>query len=190
MSATAPEANGDDSRGTPPGTGEANALRMTRLLRALLILAGAAGSALLVLATRSTIIQIDIGAASNTASGLDTMLSGADRHGPALIVIAGFAVTMLVGAAQGARPAMLAVATAGILGLGISIISDATHIDDTGQLSELYTGAIAGAGNGFYFETLGGALLLICGGGLLVLSGGEPREPQRRAGRYQRRYQR
>jgi hypothetical protein len=177
VSATAPEATGDDSRGRALSPGGARTEQIGLLLRLFLAVAGAAGGVFLVLATTATIIDISIGTTGDAAGRFDTALSGADRHGPALIVIAVFAMVLLVAAAQGVRPAMVAVAACGVLVLGIAILSDARNIDDTGQLRQLYTGAIAGAGAGFYFETLGGALLLISGGGLLVLSGGSPAAP-------------
>lgn len=153
---------------------EVEAQRSAKLLRALLGACGVAGAMLLALATNSTIINVTIGTTGETASGLDTALSGADRHGPALIIIGVFALIMLAGGLRGARPAMLAIAAGGVVVLAIAIVSDARSIDDIGAIRQLYTGAMAGAGSGFYYETLGGALLLICGGGLLVLAGGEP----------------
>lgn len=157
---------------------------MGLLLRMILGAAGVAGGVLLVLATGATIINISIGGVggATTAGGFDTALSGADRHGPALIVIAVFAMVVLVAAVQGIRVGMVAVAACGVLVLGIAILSDARSIDDTGQLRQLYSEAIAGAGDGFYLETLGGALLLISGGGLLVLSGGSARPSRGRQG--------
>ncbi len=181
MSATSPEATGNDSRGRARSPGPARPERIALLLRLFLGVAGGVGSLFLVLATTATIIDVSIGTAGDTAVGFDTALSGADRHGPALIIIAVFAAILLVAAVQGIRPAMAAVAVCGIIVLAIAIISDARNIDDTGQLRQLYSGAIAGAGNGFYFETLGGALLLISGGGLLVLSGGSPAAPAGRS---------
>jgi hypothetical protein len=172
MSAAAPEATGNDSRGRLQPPGEARVQRIALLLRIFLGVAGVVGGLFLVLATNATIIEINIGTTGQTAGGIDTALSGADRHGPALIIIGVFAMVMLAGAVQGARPAMLALAASGIIVLAIAIVSDARNIDDTGEIRQLYTGAIAGAGDGFYYETLGGALLLICGGGLFVLGGG------------------
>jgi hypothetical protein len=190
MSAAAPEATGNDSKGRPLPPAEARVQRYALLLRIFLGVAGVVGGLLLVLATNATIIQINIGTTGETASGIDTALSGADRHGPALIVIGVFAMVMLAGAVQGARPAMLALAASGVVVLVLSIVSDARNIDDTGALRELYSGTIAGAGNGFYYETLGGALLLICGGGLLVLGGGGPADPAARPPRRSRRRRR
>jgi hypothetical protein len=68
----------------------------------------------------------------------------------------------------------MSIAAIGIAALAIGILSDARHIHDTGQIGDLYEDARADASTGFYLETLGGALLLICGGGLLVLSGARP----------------
>jgi hypothetical protein len=159
----------------PPGASRPE--RIALLLRLFLGVAGVAGGVFLVLATSATIIDVSIGTTGDAAGGFDAALSGADRHGPALIVIAVFAMALLFAAVQGVRTAMLAVAACGVIVLAIAILSDARNIDDTGQLRQLYTGAIAGAGTGFYFETLGGALLLISGGGLLVLSGGSAAAP-------------
>lgn len=186
VSASAPEATGNDSRGRPQDPDAQRVQRYALLLRAVLAVAGVVGGLLLVLATTATIIEISIGTTGETASGIDTVLTGADRHGPALIIIAVFAMAMLAGAVQGARPAMLALAAAGVIVLGIAIISDAQNIDDTGEIGQLYTEAIAGAGNGFYFETLGGALLLISGGGMLVLGSGAPVERKGRGERPRR----
>ena len=90
----------DNSRGmalSRPATGRPNAVR------AGLAVAGLAGAAALVAATSSTVIEITVGTTTRLAS-LDTELSGRDRHGPALLVVAAFAVPMLVGAARGRRP--------------------------------------------------------------------------------------
>jgi hypothetical protein len=148
------------------------------VLRALLALAGVVGAAALAASTWATVIQIKVLTTARLAGGLDTHLSGGDRHGVAFIVIAAFALLMLAGALRGARPAMAAVAAAGILSLVIAVTSDASHIHDTGQVGQLYEDASAGAGAGFYEETLGGALLLVAGGGLLLLSGAGPRRPR------------
>jgi hypothetical protein len=183
VSAPAPEATGNDSRSPARSSGAPRAQVFVLLLRGFLALAGAAGVVLLVLATRATIIEIRIGAGGGNATGIDTTLTGADRHGPALIVVAVFAAMMLAGALRGATPATFGVAAAGVLALGIAIIGDAAHIHDAGAVGQVYTEARAGAGTGFYLETLGGALLLMSGGGLLVLGVGRDApiaEPARR----------
>src|SRR4051812_38835994 len=72
-------------------------------LRRAAALAGVAGAAMLAVATFGTVIAITVGSTSRLAN-LDTALSGWDRHGPALLVVAGFALVMLLGAVRGARP--------------------------------------------------------------------------------------
>lgn len=133
-------------------------------------MSGLVGAVLLIVSAFASVVEIDVLTTNAIAAPVDTRLSGLDRHGPALIVVAGFALVMLAGAVlRGARPAMIAVVAAGALALGISAISDGPKLDDTGQVGQLYEDASAKAGPGFYEETLGGALLLIAGGGMLLL---------------------
>jgi hypothetical protein len=150
-------------------------------LRAALAATALAGAVLLVIATVSTIIQITVGTTSRLAN-IDTELSGADRHGPALVLLAGFAVVMIAGALRDARPAMAALVVCGIAALLISLIGDLPHVNDTGQVGVLYADARAGPAFGYYAETLGGILLVIAGGVMLLAStGGTVREaPKRR----------
>src|SRR4051794_39364523 len=144
-------------------------------LRGGLVVAGPAGVAALVLATFSTVIRITVGTTSRLAN-LDTELSGWDRHGPALLIVAGLALVMLVGAARGARPAMAAVLACGGVALVVACAFDLPGLDDTGQVGELYADAAAGPGLGFWLEVGGGALLVLCGGGLLLVN----RKPHQR----------
>jgi hypothetical protein len=130
---------------------------------------------LLVIATVSTIIQITVGTTSRLAN-IDTELSGADRHGPALVLLAGFAVVMIAGALRDARPAMAALVVCGIAALLISLIGDLPHVNDTGQVGVLYSDARAAPRFGYYAETLGGILLVIAGGLMLLAATGRVRE--------------
>jgi hypothetical protein len=144
-----------------PAIPRRDALRWTAALAGLLGLAALSG------ATFGTVIAITVGTTSRLAN-LDTALSGWDRHGPALLVVAGFAVVMLLGALRGARPAMVAVLVCGLAALAIALVVDAPHLGDTGQIGELYTDARAGPGAGFWLEVAGGALLVVCGAALLL----------------------
>jgi hypothetical protein len=63
---------------------------------------------------------------------------------------------------------MAAVVVCGCVALAIGLALDAPHLDDTGQVGELYTDATAGPGAAFWLEVAGGALLVFAGGGLLV----------------------
>lgn len=173
MNAELPEATGNDSR-MPRKSRSGARVRIPTVgvVRLLLAMCGAAGALLLVVSTFATVIEIKVLTTSALATDFDTNVTGGDRHGVAMVVLAVFAVAMLAGAVlRNARPAMAAVAAAGIIALSISIASDAQHIHDTGQVGELYEDASADAGSGFFYETLGGALLLIAGGGLLLFSG-------------------
>jgi hypothetical protein len=150
-----------------------------RAVRIALITAAVAGAVCLIIATFSTVIEITVGTTSKIADR-DTHLSGWDRHSFALVLIALFALVMTVGAWRGARPAMAALAVAGIAVLLIALVGDLPDVHKTGVIGELYDNARANPKVGYYLETLGGALLLLAGGGLLLL-GGEPAEnPARR----------
>jgi hypothetical protein len=169
MSAAPREAQGQDSRkalGLRAGFGTARAIRIA------LLVAAAAGALCLVVATFSTIIQVTVGTTSRIADR-DTHLSGWDRHSFALVLIGGFALVMTVGAWRGARPAMAAIAVAGIAALLIALLGDLPDAHKTGAIGQLYANARANPKTGYYLETLGGVLLLLGGGGLLVLTGGK-----------------
>jgi hypothetical protein len=143
------------------------AIRRADGLRAGLLAAALAGAVALVAATLTTVIRITVGATTRLAS-LDTELSGWDRHGPALLVVAGFGLVMLLGALRGARPAMAAVFVCGAVALVIALALDVPHLDDTGQVGALYADARAGPEVGFWLELCGGALLALSGAGLFV----------------------
>jgi hypothetical protein len=144
-------------------------------LRAALAATALTGALLLVAATVSTIIEITVGTTSRLAS-VDTELSGWDRHGPALVLLAAFAVAMIAGTLRGARPAMAALVVCGIAALLISLIGDLPDLNDTGQVGVLYSEARAAPRFGYYAETLGGILLVIAGGVMLLASAGTVRE--------------
>jgi hypothetical protein len=130
--------------------------------------AAAAGAICLLLATFSTVIEIKVGTTTNVP-GRDTHLSGWDRHGPALLIVAAFAATMVAGSLRGARPAMIALAVLGLVALLIAVIGDVSDLDETGFIGEVYEDAAAGPEAGFYLETLGGVLLLASGALMAVL---------------------
>src|SRR3954468_15021925 len=138
-------------------------------LRIGLAVAGLAGVAALAAATAATVIRITVGTTTRLAN-LDTELSGWEGPGPALLVVGAFALVMLFGALRGARPAMLAVVACGLAALVVALGLDLPHLDDTGQVGRLYTDASAGPGVGFWLEVAGGALLVVCGAGLFVLT--------------------
>jgi hypothetical protein len=145
-----------------PPLPRANALRFA------LLLAAAVGVICLLLATFATVIEIKVGTTTKVPDH-DTHLSGWDRHGPALLIIALFAAAMVVGAWRGARPAMAALAVLGLVALLIAIVGDVPDLDETGFIGQVYEDAAARAKAGFYLETLGGVLLLVSGVLMLAL---------------------
>jgi hypothetical protein len=140
-----------------------------RALRIGLSVAAAAGVVCLVLATFTTVIEIKVGTTTRLP-GRDTHLSGWDRHGPALLIVAAFGAAMVAGALRGARPAAIALAVLGLVALGIAVIGDVPDLNETGFIGEVYEDAAAGPSAGFYLETLGGALLL-ASGAIMALAG-------------------
>src|SRR3954471_21378889 len=136
-------------------------------LRIVLLIAAVAGGAALAGATAATVIRITVGTTTRLAN-LGPELSGWERHGPALLVIAALALVMLAGAARGARPAMAAVLVCGVFAVVVALGLDLPHLDDTGLVGELYSDASAGPGVGFWLEVGGAALLCVAGGGLLL----------------------
>jgi hypothetical protein len=153
------------SRGT--GTSR-TASRPAEPVRAGLAAVAVAGALCLVAATFTTVIEIRVGATTKVA-GQDTQLSGWDRHGPALLVLAAFALVLVAGALHGARAAMLALAVVGLVAVLVAVVGDVPDLHATGFIGEVYEDAAAGPARGFYLETLGGVLLLAAGG--LMLAG-------------------
>jgi len=137
-------------------------------LRSALLAAAAAGVICLLLATFATVIEIKVGTTTKVPDH-DTHLSGWNRHGPALVIIALFAAAMIVGALRGARPAMAALAVLGLVALLIALVGDVPDLDETGFIGQVYEDAAAGAKGGFYLETLGAVLLLVSGALMLAL---------------------
>src|SRR3954468_13927549 len=156
----------DNSRGMPAPK---RAIRLPDGVRLGLFAAGLAGVAGLVLATFATVIRITVGTTTRLAN-LDTSLSGWERHGPALLVVAGLALVMLVGALRGARPAAFAVLVCGVAALVVVLAFDVPHLDDTGQVGQLYSDASAAPGVGFWLELCGGALVAGAGAALLLVN--------------------
>jgi hypothetical protein len=157
-------------------------LASERALRLALLGAAAAGVICLLLATFATVIEIKVGTTTKVPDH-DTHLSGWDRHGPALVLIALFAAAMIAGALRGARPAMAALAALGLVVLLIAIIGDVPDLDETGFIGQVYEDAAAGAKGGFYLETLGAVLLLVSGGLMLALPAPSAATADRRSAR-------
>jgi hypothetical protein len=151
------------------------------MLRALFLVSGLAGGALLIISEFSSLYEVRV------AGVVNATISGGNQHNYALLVIGLAALGLVVGAVRGSRPAAAAVAGLGLLSLAIIGFGGDLHdIHSTGVAGQLYERAAAGPKSGFYEETLGVALLLVSGGGTLVL--GAPRRrvrarpPRARAG--------
>jgi hypothetical protein len=140
------------------------------------------GAICLLLATFATIIEIKVGTTTKVPDH-DTHLSGWDRHGPALLIIAVFALLMVAGALRGARPAMIALVVLGLAALLIAVVGDVPDLNKTGFIGEVYEDAAAGPKAGFYLETLGAVLLLAGGGLMLAMPAAERPAPRTRAER-------
>ena len=81
------------------------------------------------------------------------------------------AVMVLAWALRGVRPAIIALAATGLLALGLVVGLDVPELDNAGRVGRLYEDVSAGASTGFSYEVVGGALLLLAGGGLFALRG-------------------
>lgn len=166
MSAQGPQAIDDYSKSQRPRTTPRRGFPPLVTMAAGL---GIAGAILAFLATFSTVIQITV------LTVRPASYDGMDRYGPALLLLGVFGLLMVAGAWRGARPAMAALALAGLAVLLIAILVDVPHLNDTGvwPLADQYEDASAGAGIGFFFETASGVLMLLSGVLMLLLG---PRE--------------
>jgi len=127
-----------------------------------LALGATAGGVLLVVAELSTLYAI------RANGSVVKSISGHAQHAYALGLVGLVAVGMAVGALRGARPAMVALAVLGLAALLITVFFDLSDVRATGVVGQDYADASARAGAGFYEQTLGALLLLVCGVGLLV----------------------
>lgn len=187
----APGAASDGSRGLSLRPGEIRTAigHTPRPLLAVTAL-GLVAALLMIVAEFSTIASVEL-------TGLDEScetqlidpdqrdrcaLSGFDRHGGALILLALIAATMAVGAGiGGSRPAAIALIVIGIVVLGIALLLDLPETDETGAIGASFEGAKASPGIGFYLELAGGLLALAAGA--LRLMQREEAPPSPRAGR-------
>lgn len=164
MSASDPEATTDYSKSGRGRTGSGGAgADASGPLTAVLAGLALAGAILCVAATFSPVIRIEVLGVEKAS------YSGYDRHSVALLVIAAFAIPMLLGALRDAGPAMGALAVLGLVVIGIAVLGDLPDLDQTGPIGELFQDARARAAAGYYLETLAGVLLLVSGAAFLVL---------------------
>jgi len=127
-----------------------------------------AGVILCVAATFTPVIEIVVLTARKAT------YTGMDRHSVALLLIGAFALAVILGAARGAQPAMLALAACGVAVLLIAILGDLPHLDDAGvwPRADSFEDARAQAGTGYFLETAAGVLLFASGVGMLLVARG------------------
>jgi hypothetical protein len=95
-------------------------------------------------------------------------LSGFERHGGALVLLAALTVFMAWGAAVGgSRPASFALMGLGAVVLLWAVLIDLPATNDTGGIGPLYANAEAMAGPGLFTELVAGVLAV--GAGVLRL---------------------
>jgi hypothetical protein len=91
-------------------------------------------------------------------------LSGWERHGGALILLALLTLGAGLAARRGTSAAVGAILLAiGAVTLGLTLIGDLPVTNDTGAIGIDFEGATGSAGLGFYLELMGGVLCLIAG---------------------------
>ncbi|MEA2298506.1 MAG: hypothetical protein QOF77_1442 [Solirubrobacteraceae bacterium] len=171
MNAAGRRATPDYSRGFSPPPGRRSGLLGLRLL---LLSGGFLGGGLLIAADFSTLYEVDV------LTVVKAAVAGHSQHGYAVALIGLFACPMTVLAAT-RRPAMLGLGVLGVLALAVSAIAGDFHdIHSTGLVGRLYENATAAPKQGFYFETLGGVLLIAAGFGRLLLPTGRAPGAERR----------
>jgi hypothetical protein len=159
VSATDREATQDYSRAFSPDP--AGRRRLVGL-RALLLLSGLFGALLLIAADLSTLYEVRV------VTVIKASISGHAQHSYALALVGLAGLPMAFAALRG-RPASAALAVLGLVAAAALVIAGDLHdVHSTGVIGQLYENASARPGPGFYYETLGAALLVLTGlGGLL-----------------------
>jgi hypothetical protein len=148
------------------------------------------GALLLVVAQFTTVVSVDVASGScEVLNDTDPTLAdqcvqdGFDRHGPVFPLLAAAILAMALGATR-ARPAATALVVFGLVGLGITLLSDVPAAGETGVIGRDFAGAEARAGTGLYLQAVGASLVLVAGGlGLAPARRGATgeRRPGRRA---------
>jgi len=126
---------------------------------------------LLIVAEFSTIASVSVDGEScevlndtNSELADRCSLSGWERHGGALIVLALLMLGAAVAARRGVTREIGAVLLAiGLITLGLTLIGDLPVTNDAGAIGNDFDNATGSAGFGFYLELLGGALCVAAG---------------------------
>ena len=131
--------------------------------------------ALLVAAEFSTVFEVTVGSLEVVKRGA----TGGENHGYALLVVALFAVVLVLLGLRGAgRAAGLSLVALGAAALVVALAVDLPDTRGSGRLPEslAYENARARAGAGLRLEIAGGALLVVAGG-LLAAGASVGRRP-------------
>ncbi len=186
MNASRPEADTEYSRGsrafrrgrTPSDRPQ---IRPAPALGPALLLTALAGSMLLIIAELSPLLRVHSAAYH---AGVVQTISAGSHHSYALLPVAVLAVAMAaVARASGNRLALVSVGVLGLVALGIGLLGDLPDAHASGLIHQggTYAAATSSVALGFYLETLGAVLLVVCAAaGLLLAAPGEPRTIVRR----------
>jgi hypothetical protein len=148
---------------------------------------GVTGALLLAIAEFSTIASVDVAQRSceaindsDPALADRCVLSGFERHGGALLLLALLAAAMALGAGPGrSRPASVALVVVGLVVLAVGLLVDLPETRSEGLVNSFdsYSDASGSTGSGFYLELAGGALL-VAAGALGLSRRAEPPQPR------------
>jgi hypothetical protein len=173
---TAPEATHDGSRGQRGRFAALGAaLRGSGRVALAVAAAGALAALLMVVTEFLTVASVDVASGScevindgNPEMADRCSLSGFERHGGALLLLAALTLAMALGAsAGGSRPAALALLLIGGLVLAFGLLADLPETGETGAIGQNFEGAEGSPGPGLYTELA--AVALAVGAGLLRL---------------------
>ena len=167
---TAREATFDGSRGPRARFAALGAALRASGGVAITVAAGALLAAVLLVATEFlTVASVDVASGSCEVISRRELvdrcqLSGFERHGGALILIAALILFMAWGAGVGgSRPAALALIGLGAAVLLWALLLDLPTTDDTGNIGPFYANAEAMPGPGLVTELFAGALTVAAG---------------------------
>jgi hypothetical protein len=168
MTATPPERSTEYSRAPrAPRSAGSGLPAVLGTPAAAVLLAGALGAVLLVIAEFSTLYRVHL----TTSTAPVQSVSTGSHNAYAMLPIAGLAVALLLaGRRQRSRPALAGLATLGVAALLIALVGDLPDTRAHGIAQQLVL-ASTSAGPGIYLETLGAVLLLLAGGLGLLLGG-------------------
>ena len=159
-------------------------MRRAGLLSGLLLTAGVAAGVLMIVTEFTHIRYVtSITASCSDFAGKsvrDSCLTiGHQSHSWAVGLLGVFAMLMAFGAAVGrSRPAAVALAVAGAVVLGITLLHDLPSTGKTGQIGFAFAEAKAHKGAAFWFELIGGTLALVAGLAALVRLQRDLRRPE------------